>query len=217
VVTASACNVQESTSPPSFFGVPPPQPRAPSPSPPHLYTPTSTTPGLHDPHPQRRLPRSLFLHRRGRPTPNLTHPPPPSAHSPSLHTYLRPNPPRSPRTHSVPRGISPDPPLAQDPTIRSRCRRVVRGPPIRTLPTRPCRAQPHCGGTPWPGRLGVSPLARIRRDESEAVEFVHVGAGLCGHMGLFMGVTGDTFGRIASASGKWFLLLIPYSPCFILS
>ncbi|KAJ7434310.1 HotDog domain-containing protein [Mycena galericulata] len=38
-----------------------------------------------------------------------------------------------------------------------------------------------------PGKLALFPLARVRRDEREAVVFVHLGRGLCGHDGIVHG------------------------------
>ncbi|KAJ7641831.1 HotDog domain-containing protein [Roridomyces roridus] len=43
------------------------------------------------------------------------------------------------------------------------------------------------GALAGPGRLALLPLARVRRDESEAVIFVHLGRGLCGHDGIIHG------------------------------
>src|ERR1700722_9713901 len=40
------------------------------------------------------------------------------------------------------------------------------------------------GALQGPGKLALLPLVRARRDESEAVAFVHVGRGLCGHDGI---------------------------------
>nr|WHE05773.1 thioesterase/thiol ester dehydrase-isomerase [Flammulina filiformis] len=37
------------------------------------------------------------------------------------------------------------------------------------------------------GRLAIPPLVRARRDEGEAVVFVHLGRGLCGHEGIVHG------------------------------
>ncbi|KAF7317563.1 4HBT domain-containing protein [Mycena kentingensis (nom. inval.)] len=43
------------------------------------------------------------------------------------------------------------------------------------------------GALRGPGKLAVLPLARVRRDESEAVVFLHLGRGLCGHDGIVHG------------------------------
>ncbi|KAJ7100523.1 HotDog domain-containing protein [Mycena epipterygia] len=43
------------------------------------------------------------------------------------------------------------------------------------------------GALRGPGRLALAPLIRARRDEREAVVFVHVGRGLCGHDGIVHG------------------------------
>ncbi|KAF7324192.1 4HBT domain-containing protein [Mycena kentingensis (nom. inval.)] len=43
------------------------------------------------------------------------------------------------------------------------------------------------GALRGPGKLALLPLARVRRDESEAVIFVHLGRGLCGHDGIVHG------------------------------
>ncbi|KAJ7184695.1 HotDog domain-containing protein [Mycena filopes] len=43
------------------------------------------------------------------------------------------------------------------------------------------------GALRGPGRLALFPLARVRRDESAAVIFVHLGRGLCGHDGIVHG------------------------------
>ncbi|KII86193.1 hypothetical protein PLICRDRAFT_114569 [Plicaturopsis crispa FD-325 SS-3] len=37
------------------------------------------------------------------------------------------------------------------------------------------------------GKLGVIPLARVKKDESESAVFIHVGRGLCGHDGIVHG------------------------------
>ena len=38
-----------------------------------------------------------------------------------------------------------------------------------------------------PGKLALSALLRVKRDESESCTFVHVGRGLCGHDGIIHG------------------------------
>ncbi|KAJ7494213.1 HotDog domain-containing protein [Mycena galericulata] len=43
------------------------------------------------------------------------------------------------------------------------------------------------GALRGPGKLALLPLARVRKDEREAVIFVHVGRGLCGHDGIIHG------------------------------
>ncbi|KAJ7434860.1 HotDog domain-containing protein [Mycena latifolia] len=43
------------------------------------------------------------------------------------------------------------------------------------------------GALRGPGKLAVFPLVRVRRDEREAVVFLHVGRGLCGHDGIIHG------------------------------
>ncbi|KAJ7334874.1 HotDog domain-containing protein [Mycena albidolilacea] len=43
------------------------------------------------------------------------------------------------------------------------------------------------GALRGPGRLALFPLARVRKDESAAVVFVHLGRGLCGHDGIVHG------------------------------
>jgi hypothetical protein len=43
------------------------------------------------------------------------------------------------------------------------------------------------GALNGPGKLALHPLVRARRDESEAVAFIHVGRGLCGHDGIIHG------------------------------
>ncbi|KAF8185255.1 HotDog domain-containing protein [Mycena galopus ATCC 62051] len=43
------------------------------------------------------------------------------------------------------------------------------------------------GALRGPGRLALSPLARVRKDESKAVGFVHLGSGLCAHDGIVHG------------------------------
>ncbi|KAF7353970.1 4HBT domain-containing protein [Mycena venus] len=43
------------------------------------------------------------------------------------------------------------------------------------------------GALRGPGRLALFPLARVRKDESKAVVFVHLGRGLCGHDGIVHG------------------------------
>ncbi|KAJ7029695.1 HotDog domain-containing protein [Mycena alexandri] len=72
----------------------------------------------------------------------------------------------------------------------------------RTLPdaeewyeTRPHEAIPEpvrvnkltSGALRGPGKLALFPLARVRKDESAAVIFVHLGRGLCGHDGIIHG------------------------------
>ncbi|KAF7335693.1 UPF0644 protein PB2B4.06 [Mycena venus] len=43
------------------------------------------------------------------------------------------------------------------------------------------------GSLRGPGKLALFPLARVKNDESEAVIFVHLGRGLCGHDGIVHG------------------------------
>ncbi|KAJ6500928.1 HotDog domain-containing protein [Mycena sanguinolenta] len=43
------------------------------------------------------------------------------------------------------------------------------------------------GALRGPGKLALFPLARVKKDESEAVMFVHLGRGLCGHDGIVHG------------------------------
>ncbi|KAF7310242.1 4HBT domain-containing protein [Mycena indigotica] len=43
------------------------------------------------------------------------------------------------------------------------------------------------GALAGPGRLALLPLARVKKDESEALIFVHLGRGLCGHDGIVHG------------------------------
>ncbi|KAK7017428.1 UPF0644 protein PB2B4.06 [Favolaschia claudopus] len=43
------------------------------------------------------------------------------------------------------------------------------------------------GSLRGPGKLALFPLARVKKDESEAIVFVHVGRGLCGHDGIVHG------------------------------
>lgn len=43
------------------------------------------------------------------------------------------------------------------------------------------------GALRGPGKLSIKPLVRSKRDESEAIVFVHVGRGLCGHDGIVHG------------------------------
>ncbi|KAJ7235155.1 HotDog domain-containing protein [Mycena haematopus] len=43
------------------------------------------------------------------------------------------------------------------------------------------------GALRGPGKLALFPLARVRKDESAAVMFVHLGRGLCGHDGIVHG------------------------------
>jgi len=43
------------------------------------------------------------------------------------------------------------------------------------------------GSLRGPGKLTLFPLARVKNDESEAVVFVHLGRGLCGHDGIVHG------------------------------
>jgi acyl-coenzyme A thioesterase PaaI-like protein len=38
-----------------------------------------------------------------------------------------------------------------------------------------------------PGKLALHPLARVKKDESEALIFLHLGRGLCGHDGIIHG------------------------------
>jgi hypothetical protein len=38
-----------------------------------------------------------------------------------------------------------------------------------------------------PGKLALFPLARVKKDESEAIFFVHLGRALCGHNGIVHG------------------------------
>lgn len=43
------------------------------------------------------------------------------------------------------------------------------------------------GSLRGPGKLALFPLARVKKDESEACVFVHLGRGLCGHDGIVHG------------------------------
>jgi len=43
------------------------------------------------------------------------------------------------------------------------------------------------GALRGPGKLALRPLARCKKDESEACLFIHVGRGLCGHDGIIHG------------------------------
>ncbi|KAJ6610798.1 HotDog domain-containing protein [Mycena sp. CBHHK59/15] len=43
------------------------------------------------------------------------------------------------------------------------------------------------GALRGPGKLALFPLARVKKDESEAFIFVHLGRGLCGHDGIVHG------------------------------
>ncbi|KAJ7684197.1 HotDog domain-containing protein [Mycena polygramma] len=43
------------------------------------------------------------------------------------------------------------------------------------------------GALRGPGKLALYPLARVKKDESAAVIFIHVGRGLCGHDGIVHG------------------------------
>ena len=43
------------------------------------------------------------------------------------------------------------------------------------------------GALRGPGKLGVIPVVRARKDESESIIFVHIGRGLCGHDGIVHG------------------------------
>jgi len=43
------------------------------------------------------------------------------------------------------------------------------------------------GALRGPGRLALTPLMRVRRDEKEAISIIHFGRGLCGHDGIVHG------------------------------
>jgi hypothetical protein len=43
------------------------------------------------------------------------------------------------------------------------------------------------GSLRGPGRLALWPLARVKKDESEAVVIIHLGRSLCGHDGIVHG------------------------------
>ncbi|KAK7036108.1 4HBT domain-containing protein [Favolaschia claudopus] len=43
------------------------------------------------------------------------------------------------------------------------------------------------GALRGPGKLALFPLARVKRDESEAIIFIHLGRALCGHDGIVHG------------------------------
>ncbi|KAJ6549574.1 HotDog domain-containing protein [Mycena vulgaris] len=43
------------------------------------------------------------------------------------------------------------------------------------------------GALRGPGKLALLPLARVKKDESEALIFIHLGRGLCGHDGIIHG------------------------------
>ncbi|KZT25501.1 Thioesterase/thiol ester dehydrase-isomerase [Neolentinus lepideus HHB14362 ss-1] len=58
------------------------------------------------------------------------------------------------------------------------------------------------GALNGPGKLALRPLVRARRDESEAMVFLHLGRGVCGHEGLVHGgllatILDEGLGRVA--------------------
>lgn len=61
------------------------------------------------------------------------------------------------------------------------------------------------GALHGPGKLALAPLVRAKRDNSEALVFVHVGSALCGHEGIVHGgalatLLDETLGRQVSAA-----------------
>ncbi|TFK47434.1 Thioesterase/thiol ester dehydrase-isomerase [Heliocybe sulcata] len=58
------------------------------------------------------------------------------------------------------------------------------------------------GALSGPGKLALRPLVRARRDESEAMVFLHLGRGVCGHEGIVHGgllatILDEGLGRVA--------------------
>lgn len=58
------------------------------------------------------------------------------------------------------------------------------------------------GALSGPGRLAVRPFIRVKHDESEALGFIHLGRGLCGHDGIVHGglmatLLDESMGRVA--------------------
>jgi hypothetical protein len=66
------------------------------------------------------------------------------------------------------------------------------------------------GALRGPGKLALRPLVRSRKDEKEAIVFIHVGRGLCGHDGIIHGGLLATLldESLARTVGGFFLL--PY-------
>ncbi|KAJ7851862.1 hypothetical protein B0H13DRAFT_1643691, partial [Mycena leptocephala] len=56
--------------------------------------------------------------------------------------------------------------------------------PYRDLPASASVNNLTAGALRGPGRLALFPLARVRKDESEAVVFVHLARAICGHDGI---------------------------------
>lgn len=57
------------------------------------------------------------------------------------------------------------------------------------------------GALRGPGRLALPPLVRAKKDESQAIVFIHLGRGLCGHDGIVHGgllatVLDETLARV---------------------
>ncbi|KAF8209508.1 HotDog domain-containing protein [Mycena galopus ATCC 62051] len=59
--------------------------------------------------------------------------------------------------------------------------------PLATMPEAARANKLTIGALHGPGRLALFPLARVKKDESAAVIFVHLGRGLCGHDGIVHG------------------------------
>jgi acyl-coenzyme A thioesterase PaaI-like protein len=75
--------------------------------------------------------------------------------------------------------------------------------PYANTPPERLRHSLSAGALRGPGRLALPPLVRAKRDESEAVVFVHLGRGLCGHEGIIHGgllatLLDEALGRLVS-------------------
>ncbi|KAJ7896767.1 HotDog domain-containing protein [Mycena olivaceomarginata] len=163
-----------------------------------LFPDCSTTHNIHR-HPPTRTARPRYLRHHFSPLrllPRRVHPRrhlPPRPRSPSSTRAPRPHPPQTP-----------SPPLPSNTTaaLEATLQSLPALTALRTAPdaaewyeTRPHAALPDSarthkltiGALRGPGRLALFPLARVRKDESAAVVFVHLGRGLCGHDGIVHG------------------------------
>ena len=135
-----------------------------------------------------------------------------SLYPPELATYISPRAAPGPPDPSLPSSIEYvndlEKQLNELPIVQS----------LRTAPdadewyeTRPYSNYPEdarvnsltAGALRGPGRLALTPLFRVRKDEKEAIAVVHFGRGLCGHDGIIHGgliatVLDESLGRLVS-------------------
>jgi acyl-coenzyme A thioesterase PaaI-like protein len=87
--------------------------------------------------------------------------------------------------------------------------------PYKNIPEGRRRSNLSAGSLRGPGKLASIPLARVKRDESESIVFLHVGKELCGHEGIIHGgllstILDESLGRTVrlTFSSEFFRYLI---------